>query len=221
MSILTISLSKKIVPLAARGVGFFEPISKNGSNFDYGYFQSYRWAEKVIGELKNLSLAETSPSLSKFSELSEKERPLIVHVRLGDYRLESSFGFPGASYYFASIKEAWESGDFGSIWIFSDEIENVGEFLSLEDFEKYRLIDDKNLSSAEVLEIMRLGKGYVIANSTFSWWGAYLSRADSPKIFAPKPWFSEIESPKDLLPESWTRIETLSSENSFKKNEGV
>jgi hypothetical protein len=221
MTILTISLSKKIVPLAAKGVGFFEPISKNVSNFDYGYFQSYRWAEKVIGELKNLSLAETSPSLSKYSELAVKESPLIVHVRLGDYRSESSFGFPGASYYFASIKESWESGDFGSIWIFSDEIENVGEFLPLENIGEYRLIDDKNLSSAEVLEIMRLGKGYVIANSTFSWWGAYLSRSDNPQIFAPKPWFSEIDSPKDLLPESWTCIETQRSENSFKKNEEV
>jgi hypothetical protein len=191
------------------------------SNFDYGYFQSYRWAEEVIGELKNLSLAETSPSLLKYSELAERESPLIVHVRLGDYRSESSFGFPGASYYFASIKKAWGSGSFGSIWIFSDEIENVEEFLPLENIGEYRLVDEKNLSSAEVLEIMRLGKGYVIANSTFSWWGAYLSRADNPQIFAPKPWFSEIESPKDLVPDSWTRIETQRSENSFKRNEEV
>jgi hypothetical protein len=220
-SILTISLRKSTLPLSAKGVGHFEPISKNVSNFDYGYFQSYRWTETVIGELKKLSLAETSPSCAKYSELAEKEIPLIVHVRLGDYRSESSFGFPGVSYYFASIKKAWESGQFGSIWVFSDEIENVGELLPLEDIGEYRLIDDKSLSSAEVLEIMRLGKGYVIANSTFSWWGAYLSRSENPKIFAPEPWFSEIESPKDLVPKSWTRIETLRSENFFKKNEEV
>lgn len=220
-SVLTISLHRKITPLAAKGVGHFEPISNKKSNFDYGYFQSYKWAETVIGELKNLSLAETSPCLLKYSELAEKEMPLVVHVRLGDYRSESSFGFPGASYYFASIKSAWESGEYGSIWVFSDEIENVGEFLPLEVIGEYRFIDDESLSSAEVLEIMRLGKGYVIANSTFSWWGAYLSKFDNPKIFAPKPWFSEIESPKDLVPESWTCIETLKSENRFRNNEDV
>jgi glycosyltransferase involved in cell wall biosynthesis len=220
-SILTISFHKKITPLAANGVGYFDSVPNKISNFDYGYFQSYRWAQSVISELKNLSLAETSPCLLKYSELAEKEMPLVVHVRLGDYRSESSFGFPGVSYYLSSIKSAWESGEYGSIWVFSDEIENVGEFLPLEFVGEYRFIDDPSLSSAEVLEIMRLGKGYVIANSTFSWWGAYLSKFDNPRIFAPKPWFSDIESPKDLVPESWISIETLKSENRFKNNEDV
>jgi hypothetical protein len=67
---------------------------------------------------------------------------------------------------------------------------------------------------------MRLGEGYVIANSTFSWWGAYLSRSSNPLIIAPRPWFSKVESPRDLIPDSWLTIETIQSENRFKDFEG-
>jgi glycosyltransferase involved in cell wall biosynthesis len=217
--VLMLSLGKRITPLAGKGVGYFECNEKETSNFDYGYFQSYKWSDSVIRELKDLSLAETSITLSRYCELAISELPLIVHIRLGDYRTESNFGFPGASYYSNSIKLAWETGNFKSIWVFSDEIDVARKVLPLEQMSCYRFIEDKELSSAEVLEIMRLGEGYVIANSTFSWWGAYLSRSNNPLIIAPKPWFSGVESPKYLIPESWITVETVPSENNFKNFE--
>jgi glycosyltransferase involved in cell wall biosynthesis len=213
--VLRASWGKKITPLAAVGVGFFESNSTNPSNFDYGYFQSYKWPDLVKSELQSLKLSETSIALLRYTILASKERPLIVHVRLGDYRNESNFGFPGLSYYSKAISLAWDTGNFRSIWVFSDEIDTAREVLPPELMNYYRLIEDTNLSSAEVLEIMRLGEGYVIANSTFSWWGAYLSKSNNPLVIAPKPWFSKVESPKDLIPETWITIETVQSENNF------
>ena len=218
--ILSISFGQKITPLAGKGVGYFESNERAISNFDYGYFQSYKWADTVLGELKQLTLAEPSISLSIYSELAKKDLPLIVHVRLSDYRVESNFGFPGVSYYSTAINHAWATGKFSSIWVFSDEINAARECLPSEHADHYRFIEDRNLSSAEVLEIMRLGEGYVIANSTFSWWGAYLSRSSNPLIIAPQPWFSKVESPRDLIPGSWLSIETIQSENRFKDSEG-
>ncbi len=218
-SVMCISWCKNITPLAAKGVGYFESNSRRSSNFEYGYFQSYKWADLVKSELKELVLSETSKALSQHVILATKERPLIVHIRLGDYRNEDNFGFPGVTYYSKAIKLAWETGNFKSIWVFSDEIDAAREILPLGLMNHYRFIEDINLSSAEVLEIMRLGEGYVIANSTFSWWGAYLSKSSKPMIIAPKPWFSKVESPKDLIPESWITIETVQSENNFKNFE--
>lgn len=220
-SILTLSLRENISPLAAHGVGHFEPVYKRRSNFDYGYFQSNKWADSVVDELRQLSLAETSSSVSSYEELARVEKPLVVHVRLGDYKLETNFGFPGVSYYSRAIDYAWATGKFRSIWIFSDEKESAIKFLPTEHKDHYRLIDDEYLSSAEVLELMRLGQGYVIANSTFSWWGAYLSKSINPLVIAPSPWFSKVESPKDLIPDSWMTIETIPGEQSFENFEGM
>ena len=220
-SILTLSLREKITPMSAVGVGYFESETRVVSNFDYGYFQSYRWADSVVDKLRQLSLAETSVAVSRYLKLSIKEQPLIVHVRLGDYRLESGFGFPGVSYYSKAINDAWATGNFRSIWVFSDEIASAQEFLPMEYKDRYRFVGDENLSSAEVLEIMRLGHGYVIANSTFSWWGAYLSKSIEPLVIAPSPWFSKVESPEALIPDTWMTIETIPSEQSFKNFEGI
>jgi glycosyltransferase involved in cell wall biosynthesis len=219
--VLSFSFSQKIKPLAAKTVGYFDLNSRKNSNFQYGYFQSYKWANSVIHELRDLTLAETSSSLKRYIELAMNEKPLIVHIRLGDYRSETNFGFPGNSYYALAIDIAWATGHYGSIWVFSDEITAAKELLPSEHQKHYRFIQDANLSSAEVLEIMRLGKGYVIANSTFSWWGAYLSKSRNPLVIAPTPWFSAIESPKDLIPDSWTTIETVQSERNFKNIDGT
>lgn len=220
-SILTLSLREKVTPMSALGVGYFESETRVASNFDYGYFQSYQWADSVVDKLRQLSLAETSVAVSRYLKLSLNEQPLVVHVRLGDYRLESSFGFPGVSYYSKAIDDAWATGKFRSIWVFSDEITAAREFLPMEYKNRYRFVGDENLSSAEVLEIMRLGHGYVIANSTFSWWGAYLSKSIEPLVIAPSPWFSKVESPEALIPDTWMTIETIPSEQSFKNFEGI
>jgi hypothetical protein len=62
------------------------------------------------------------------------------------------------------------------------------------------------LTSAETLEIMRLGKAYIIANSTFSWWGAMLSKSENPLVICPDIWFKSQAEPLDLIPSSWKRV---------------
>jgi len=53
---------------------------------------------------------------------------------------------------------------------------------------------------------MRFGKGYIIANSTFSWWGARLSYEEEPDVIVPKPWFAQAEVPIDLIPSNWEEL---------------
>ena len=69
-----------------------------------------------------------------------------------------------------------------------------------------RMIDQVNGSTALTFEIMRLGYGYVLANSTFSWWAAYLTRNLEVEVVAPEPWFIGHPDPDLLIPRDWHRI---------------
>ncbi len=182
-------------------------IAKKGA-LVIGYFQSYRFFNhrpECVEVLRNLELAGGDPvELRDLRSLASIEKPLVVHIRRGDYRLEDNFGLLSADYYSQVIPTLFASGKYGKIWLFSDDLESAVKCIPSELVDKVRPIEEIDKSPAATLQAMRLGYGYVIANSSFSWWGAFLSIQEGTEIHAPKPWFKGMEEPRDLLPPSWT-----------------
>jgi hypothetical protein len=175
-----------------------------GNNLFIGYFQSSIWAPGLCDTLnETVSLKKLSPEITNYKELAKNENPLVVHVRLGDYLAEGGFGIPSHRYYAKAIAEMISSGTFGKIWLFSDEPKKAIKILPENLPVEVRVISEDNFSSAETMEVLRMGAGYVIANSTFSWWGAYLSYSLSPRVIYPRPWFRSVDPPNELTPEAW------------------
>lgn len=203
--ILSARAKKNFNLLINRGVGFSEISSKPGSNLLIGYFQSYKWSSenRVLSQMKKITPKQHSRRYEELKMLATSERPLVVHMRLGDYLNESEFGVPSLDYYLESISSLWDSGIYKKIWLFSDDIPLAKEKIGNVENGDFRWIDGANMGSAETLELMRHGYGYVIANSTFSWWGAFLSHTNNPVVIAPSPWFAGMSSPVDLIPPSW------------------
>ena len=187
-------------------VGFYPLSVDDRSRYLVGYFQTYKYSESesVIEILKSLK-AKNFKNYSKYKDLAANEEPLVVHVRLADYRQEDKFGIPKLSYYHEAISNLWNSGNYKSIWLFSDEPENALDRIP-EELQGYiRSFGDIENCIVKTLEVMRLGKGYVIANSSFSWWGARLSINLDPVVVAPNPWFHQMDEPKFLIPPLWLR----------------
>jgi len=207
--ILSLTFRRPINPLIGQGVGFFAENRNYRENLLLGYFQSYRWASssRVQEKLKQLQLRDNLNSIQSYSELARVEIPLVVHVRLGDYKQEDLFGIPPRSYYLEAIKSCWDTGKYNSVWAFSDEVELANELYGDLFPSEVRWITEFSNSAAFTLEVMRLGHGYVIANSTFSWWGAFLSHNQNCQVISPSPWFIGLESPKDLVPTNWVMLE--------------
>ena len=181
-----------------------------------GYFQSYRYSEtmEVINELREMKPEKNSPELEKLNQISSIEMPLVVHFRFGDYKNESSFGIPSADYYRRGITDLWSTGKYKRIWVFSDEIELAKEKFPHEFLSFVRWIEEIDNSSVLTLESMRLGHGFVIANSSFSFWGAMLAkRGGKLDVVAPDPWFQGTESPNQLIPPHWQRIPARNPES--------
>jgi len=200
-----ISLRSKVRPFSGQGVGFFDFPENRHKKLIYGYFQSYRWPDSVKADLLALRPKTKPLALSSLESLSELEKPLVVHVRLGDYRNEPNFGLLHQEYFCKAVEELWSVENFGKIWLFSDEPSEALRYFPPRLLPHIRVVSDFQNSASLTLESMRFGHGYVISNSTFSWWGAYLTHNPNATVIAPLPWFNTLEDPIDLVPPAWRR----------------
>ena len=188
-----------------------EFVSSDRDEIIIGYFQTYKVASEILGKKEQLFRLLGNEEYLKYESLAQTERPLLVHVRLGDYKLEDDFGVLDSEYYRAAIEFAWRTEKFDKIWLFSDQPEDAMQRIPSEFRDRTRLVEDHNLDSAETLQIMSLCQGYVIANSSFSWWGAFLSECKDPLVVTPKPWFTGLSEPTDLIPLNWNRFDGFNS----------
>jgi hypothetical protein len=202
---LSFKIGSRIAIKVSNGLGFSELVIPPRDTLLVGYFQSYRWASEtqVLITLKKLKLVIESPEVGRYMNFADREKPLAVHVRLGDYKNEPTIGILSKGYYEKAIKNILSEGQFGAIWLFSDELELAKEIITNCSALPVRMIPTVNESAAATLEVMRFCKGYVIANSTFSWWGAFLSHTPNAPVIAPKPWFNGMNDPRDLIPPHW------------------
>jgi len=179
-----------------------------------GYFQSYKYAssnQTTIDVLRGLKLKEESPQVKKYRELSLLQSPLVVHVRRGDYAAEASFGLLAPEYYREIIRSVYSRGRYDKIWLFSDDFAQAATCIPEELMGEVIKIDEMDSSPASTLQVMRFGKGYVLANSSYSWWGAFLSINPDSEVHAPFPWFKGMPSPNEILPPSWIRHQSIFS----------
>lgn len=208
-SLISLNLREFIHVIVNRGLGLDPDLKteKSGS-FYIGYFQNFPILSEpnVRQRMKEISLKEDSDFLRKFINIAKDEKPLVVHVRLGDYKDSETFGILPEHYYANAIGKAWGSGQYNKIWLFSDEPEDAAQRIPSQYQNHVRVMPDFDGSTAVTFEVMRLGHGYVIANSTFSWWAANLSKSGQAQIFAPDRWFKAATSPNQILSEDWIKI---------------
>lgn len=192
--------------MKVKGVGYTQFTSR--SNMLIGYFQSFKYAERpdVFEKLSQLRLISPGPTARDLIQQAEIELPLIIHLRRGDYSSETSFGLLGVEYYLSSVNDLLRSSEVRSIWVFTDDLQEAESLFQGKFALPTRFISDIDGSDSASLEVMRYGKAYVIGNSSFSWWAAFLKYDNSARVIAPKPWFVGQDEPKYLIPPSWKRL---------------
>ena len=193
--------------VTSSNLGFDEKlIIKNPNSYLIGYFQSYVWPSDPINQtfFEDVQLVKKNSKFDYYCELSKIERPLIVHIRLGDYLGQKSFGLISKEYYHESIKSLWSTNLYDKIWIFSNEPDKVKPYIPSSLAVSIRIIDLDLNDAAATLQLMRYGHGYVLSNSTFGWWGAFLTVNRGARVIAPKPWFKLLDDPNQIIPFNWS-----------------
>jgi hypothetical protein len=201
-----LSLLQKGTTFINFGIGYSSGLEKSRAKNVIGYFQTYRYASKRSVYHSLMSLEISNPT--EIFRLVEGEvrlvKPVIVHIRRGDY-LNSGFGLLGKEYYSEALK-ALDAPTHQEVWIFSDETDQTELLGLLPEKYNYRFILGIELSDSETFQIMRHGSAYVIANSTFSWWAAFLRYNIESPVVAPKDWFYNLTSPIHLVPNNWILV---------------
>jgi len=180
----------------------------DGTSF-HGYFQSYRYSEGCRDELLRFLRFNADHRAGSEALLYAYRRrhrtPLVaVHVRRGDYVTnghEDVWGNLAADGYYD--RAAALLGDDVTYLVFSDDIPWCRESLGLE---RAEFVDFDHGTSLAVMAGCDVN---IVANSTYSWWGAYLNPAAD--VYAPSRWFGPAMSPPndrqdDIVPPTWRTI---------------
>lgn len=169
-----------------------------------GYFQTDRYFDHISDEVrkdftfKKSIRDECQPIVD---EVLDKE-PIALHIRRGDYLINSDNHHNLELYYYEEALSKFDSDR--EVAIFSDD----PSWIIIQDlFKSDRFLVSDTGKSHHDLYLMTQCSDFIIANSTFSWWGAWL--ADKGRVIAPKKWFGPNNShlnTKDLYPEHWEII---------------
>lgn len=178
-----------------------------------GYFQDYKFLDFLESkkEITALSLVNPSPWFVDLQEQACMNKPIIVHIRRGDYLNHAeTIGVLDFTYFKNALDVIPRNGN-SNFWIFSDAVDVAKDFAryaELPDLRTRIIQAPPDSSDAESMLLMTLGSALVISNSTFSWWGAYLNK-NADFIIAPKKWFKNLEDPANLIPGNWIYCESV------------
>lgn len=176
-----------------------------------GYWQSEKYFKDIEDQIRLEFTVRSEPDdlNRKLAENIMKVNAVSIHVRRGDFisnpAANKFHGICSLSYYHNAIDKIAANIDNPYFFVFSDDTSWVKDNLTINHPVTY--INNNAETAYEDMRLMSLCKHNIIANSSFSWWGAWLNRNPDKMVIAPSKWFNEKNiNTQDLLPERWVRL---------------
>lgn len=205
------------IPLTSKKVSvekLFEiiPSFRNNCYYD-GYWQCEYYFEPIKDIIrKDLTLRyDLDEANKKFAHEISKSTSISLHVRRGDYlSIQSNyeiFNVCDLDYYLRAIEIVKEKFPNPFFYVFSDDITWAKQVFKEKIF---KIVDINPNNPSADMYLMSQCKHNIIANSTFSWWGAWLNTNERKLVIAPKKWYINnklnAKAVKNLIPEDWLII---------------
>ena len=215
-------ISRFLMPVFKRIVGLYME-KEEGTldpeliNLKKGYLEGYWQTERYFKEYRT----EICKDFSLLQDLSEENKKMLekiaaepcavsLHIRLGDYTTpvnEELFGGICTEEYYKNavehIKQKYENAKF---FVFSNGEHNITGILPDINYELVN-INDENTGWADMY-LMSQCDHNIIANSSFSWWGAWLNQNENKTVIAPQKWING-QNMTDICPDEWVRISVV------------
>lgn len=217
------------LPMRSRGMGFAKIllpvhlVRENGFGMNSqvlnaprnSYLDGFWQSEKYFKDIRQELLSEIIPKESA-SRLDapvigsmRKTNSVSIHIRRGDYvTLPSAAAYHGTceiDYYHRAIEYLGKHVTDPFLFVFSDDHQWVKANLRFP-FKTHHVDHNPTDLAFQDLRLMSHCKHHIIANSSFSWWGAWLAESLGQIVIAPKQWFKSGRPTPDLLPAEWIKI---------------
>jgi len=198
----------------------FDKKQQNNQNF---YIEGWLGDEQCFINIRDLLLKELNINTildeenNKIKSQIDATNSIAIHVRRGDYLKNAYFKTLPIEYYIKAINEIIQKIRNPHFFFFSDDIDWVkNNFLHIENsnfIENNNKKDTQWSTKGDVEDLMLIKscKHQIIANSTYSWWGAWLNNNSDKLVYYPEQWFenttaqTNFESNK-FIPKNWNKI---------------
>lgn len=183
---------------------------KNISQDSYlsGYWQSEKYFQDIAVVIRT-DFTFKIPLEGRNAELAkqiDQVNAVSLHVRRGDYvtnsRTRAVHGLCQPDYYQNAVRHVYNQVEQPVFFIFSDDMAWVKEHLKI-DAPCFYVDHNCGTESYNDMRLMSLCRHHIIANSSFSWWGAWLNPTVDKIVVAPRKWFTGDANTADLFPENW------------------
>jgi Glycosyl transferase family 11 len=184
----------------------FEQLS--GTVYLKGYFQSWRYFAPIGAKIREVfDLRKAISEVGRVHATAAQaagQRAVAVHVRRGDYtEHQARFTLLHKDYYERAIRLTARAVDRPQFFVVSDDLSAARELFA----ERPDTVFVAGGTAFDDMHLIASCQHHIIANSSFSWWGAYLSRHEGGLTIAPRAWFSRDVSLQtyldDTYPEGW------------------
>lgn len=180
------------------------------------YLEGYWQSEKYFKDIEDIIRREFTVKYK--SDVTNEQvaqnilsvNAVSLHVRRGDYvsnlTINQFHGTCSLEYYNQAIAQIAKKVETPHFFVFSDDPEWVKSNLKID--YSITIVDHNNADkNYEDIRLMSLCKHHIIANSSFSWWGAWLCRNPNKIVIAPLKWFNDKSiNTTDLIPDGWIKI---------------
>ncbi len=197
--------------ISEKSFGFDADIVHAGDNIILdGYWQSEKYFLDISKIIRSdFELKEKAPRIDDIRRAIDESLSVSLHVRRGDYlspKHAKVYVQCGADYFSRALAKVGESipGKI-RIFVFSDDPDWVKAHIRLPS--SAETVSGRGFSDSEELFLMSRCKHNIIANSSFSWWGAWLNPNPDKIVIAPRKWFVDpSKDERDLIPPSWITL---------------
>ena len=212
------SLATKIIKKSLSLVGApmpeptFGSIRQNKTKYLSGFWQSENYFKSHSDSIrKDLTLKEPLGEKTKFilNDIINRDNTVALHVRRGDYIKDKAtreyHGICEPGYYRKAISYIVDKIGSPNIFIFSDDIGWATKNIQFPFSTTY--VSKPEIKDYEEMHLMSNCQNHVIANSSFSWWAAWLNERKDKIVIAPEKWFARHPSTyKNIVPSSWIKM---------------
>ncbi len=174
-----------------------------------GYWQSYKYFESITDVIrKDFILKDSLPEeIQSLKREIESCDSVCLHVRRGDYVGNVFHEIIGKEYYDDAIEKLSQMRNIGRLYVFSDDIAWCRDNLSFSFPVTFVGEEFAGERGTGHFSLMQACKYFIIPNSSFGWWAAWLARDPRKVVIAPERWLGDkTVSAKDIIPKDWFQI---------------